>query len=298
MKKIYLYFIFITFLSSCSLEKEKSDAYGNFEATEITISAEATGKLLKFNIEEGQSLAANTIVGYIDSADISLKKQVLVAQRKAITAKLGNVASQVDVQLQQKDNLLIEKNRVEQLIKDNAATTKQLDDINASIRLVEKQIASIVSQYSGINEEIHSITKQIAQANLSLKKCILINPVEGTILSKYAEENEITTLGKALYKIADLRNIYLKVYISGAQLSSISLGQKVQVMVDKNEKENRNMEGIVCWISDKAEFTPKIIQTKEERVNLVYALKVRVVNDGTLKISMPGEVNFSINKLN
>lgn len=292
MKNKWILFALIILTFGCTSKNDLSDAYGNFEATEVTISSEANGKILFFSVEEGQTLPKDTAIGLIDTVDLSLKKQALIAQRKAIAAKLENVSSQIEVQLQQKDNLLIEKRRIENLLKDNAATGKQLDDINASIRLVDKQITSINTQNSGITEEMDALTKQIAQINESIKKCVIKNPVAGTVLEKYVESNEIATMGKALYKIADLNNMYLKVYVSELQLSSVKIGQKVDILIDKSKKENSKLKGEVSWISDKAEFTPKIIQTKEERVNLVYAVKIRVKNDGSLKISMPGEVNF------
>jgi len=295
MKKIFYIIIGLTVLTACSFSNHKSDAYGTFESTEITISSEANGKILKFDINEGDILKAGSIVGYVDTTDLVLKKEQLIAQRKSISSKSANVYSQIEVQKQQKKNFLTEKTRIENLLKNNAATTKQLDDINGSLDLVDKQILSIQTQNSSVFNETEGLTKQIEQIEESIKKCYIVNPLAGTVLTKYTEPNEVTTFGKALYKIADLNEMTLRVYISESQLSSIKLGQKVEVLIDKNTSDLSKMEGTITWISQNAEFTPKIIQTKEERVNLVYAVKIKVKNDGTLKIGMPGEVNF-INK--
>jgi len=279
-------------LTSCTSNNGKSDAYGTFESEEITISAEANGKIIKLDIDEGQVLSADTVIGLIDTTDLVLKKEQIIAQREAIATKVQNIISQIEVQKQQKQNLLIEKKRIEKLLKDNAATTKQLDDINGAIDVIDKQIESIETQNSAVLNELKGYDKQIEQINSSIKKSYIKNPVKATVLTKYAQPNEYAIIGKALFKIADLSKMYLRVYVSGNQLTDIKIGQKVQVLIDSNEKENKTLTGTISWISQNAEFTPKIIQTKEERVNLVYAVKILVLNDGTLKIGMPGEANF------
>ena len=291
MKKVLLFSV-ICILVACSGKNKKSDAYGNFESTEVIVSSEVAGKILKFNVEEGAVLKEGFIAGYIDTTDFVLKKEQLMAQREIISVKTSNINSQIDVQKQQKANLMIDKARIEKLFKDGAATKKQVDDINGSINLVDKQINSIETQNSYIMNELKNIDKQIDQVNENIRKCYINNPLNGTVLNKYAEESEFTTMGKALYKIANLDYLDLRVYVSGAQLPNIKIGQKVEVLIDKNADEYTKLEGTVSWISSTAEFTPKIIQTKEERVNLVYAVKVKVKNDGSLKIGMPGEVNF------
>jgi len=279
-------------LTSCTSNNSKSDAYGTFESEEITISAEASGKIIKLDIDEGQVLPTDTVIGLIDTTDLVLKKEQIIAQREAIATKVQNIISQIEIQKQQKQNLLIEKKRIEKLLKDNAATTKQLDDINGAIDVIDKQIESIETQNSAVLNELKGYDKQIEQINSSIKKSYIKNPVKATVLTKYAQPNEYAIIGKALFKIADLSKMYLRVYVSGNQLSDIKIGQKVQVLIDSNEKENTTLTGTISWISQNAEFTPKIIQTKEERVNLVYAVKILVLNDGTLKIGMPGEANF------
>ncbi len=280
-------------LSSCTNNNKLSDAYGNFEAVQVTISAESAGKIHYLKVEEGSQPDSGSIVALIDTTDLYLKKLQLQAQKMAVSVKRSSVLSQIDVQQQQKANLLTDKNRVTKLLADKAATAKQLDDVNGAIDLVDKQVASIRTQDAGIAEEMEVIDRQIAQVNESIRKCYVRNPVRGTVLSKFAEAGEIAAPGRALYKIADLSVMELKVYVSGTQLPAVKQGQQVEVLIDADKKSNRKLSGVVSWISPKAEFTPKIIQTKEERVNLVYGVKIRVPNDGSLKIAMPAEVNFT-----
>ncbi len=296
LKYNLLIMIALAVLTSCSNRDSLSDAYGNFEAVQVTVSAESAGKIHYLKLEEGSQPDSGSIVALIDTTDLFLKKLQLQAQKKAVSVKNSSVSSQIGVQQQQKANLLVEKNRITRLIAGKAATTKQLDDINGALDLVDKQIASIETQDAGIAEEMEVIDRQIAQVNESIHKCYIRNPVKGTVLSKYAEAGEIAAPGRALYKIADLSVMELKVYVSGTQLPSVKQGQEVEVLIDADKKTNRKLSGVVSWISPRAEFTPKIIQTKEERVNLVYGVKVRVPNDGSLKIAMPAEVNFTAKK--
>lgn len=293
MKFFYPLIALSAILFSCNENNEKSDAYGNFEATEIIISAETNGRIIRFDVEEGQELKAGQQVGLIDTTELYLKTEQLRAQKKAVATRAPGVTAQVEVQLQQKANLEIEKTRIDKLFMDKAATQKQVDDINGALDLIARQIASIKTQQSGIVEEKEVVQKQIAVTREALNKCRIINPTYGTVLVKYAETGELAMPGKSLYKLADLSQMELRVYVSGDQLPNIKIGQKVQVLIDKDSKINQVMDGVVNWISQKAEFTPKIIQTKEERVNLVYAIKILVSNDGRIKISMPGEVNFT-----
>ncbi len=294
MNKIYLYLLLslIFFISSCGKNEKRSDAYGNFEAVETIVSAEATGKLIDFNIEEGQLLEKDATIGNIDADQLSLKKQQLEAQKNTIKTKFKNVFSQINVYQEQKKVNQTEKNRIERLLKDEAATTKQLDDVNGNLNVLDKQIASIESQNSTTIQEMKGIDAQIDQIQDQINKSAVINPVKGTVLMKLAEQSEIVNYGKPLYKIADISVMELRVYVSGEQLPGIKLGQIVRVLIDSGNGGFRELEGTISWISSKSEFTPKIIQTKEERVNLVYAVKVRVANDGSLKIGMPGEIVF------
>jgi HlyD family secretion protein len=292
--KIYNLIIYSIILIqfSCNNAHQQSDAYGNFEAREIFVASEANGKITSFTIEEGDECKEGEVAGVIDSSRIHLKKQQLLARQSAIKAQKNGVRAQVGVLEEQKENLLREKNRVERLIKDDAATQKQLDDIQGETDVLNRRIESTKSQYKVLESEIKSVDQQIAEVNVEISNCIIKVPVDGTVLVTYAEQGEFTTMGKNLFKIADLSTLYLRVYVSETQLPKIERGQEVQVLIDKSATEYIKLKGEISWISSSAEFTPKIIQTKEERVNLVYAVKVKVPNDGRLKIGMPGEVKF------
>lgn len=277
---------------SCKNLEEKSDAYGNFEATETTISAQASGEILELNLEEGDFVPSGKVLGWIDTTDLDLKRQQLLAQKQAVWSKTPGLKAQIAVYQQQKENILRDQARIKKMFADGAATQKQVDDIDGQIEVINRQIETIKTQETTVQSEMSSLEKQIGQVNTAIAKAVIINPVDGVVLTKFSNAHEIAVPGKALYKIADLREMKLKVYVSGDQLPNVKIGQEVEVLVDKDKKENQKLTGTVSWVSESAEFTPKIIQTKEERVNLVYAVKVLVKNDGTLKIGMPGEVNF------
>jgi len=281
--------LLVGLLSSCSKQIE-SDAFGNFEAIETIISSEATGTLISFNIEEGQIYQMNEEVGIIDTLNLHLQKNQLLASKASVSSKIANILSQIAVYKEQKTTLLKDQERLQALLKDGAATQKQVDDINGAINVTDKQIASIETQNSGVLNEIKSLEWKSKIIDDQISKCKITNPIKGTVLEKYVEQNEFVNRGKPLYKIANLEVLELRVYVSGTQLSQIKIGQKVTVLTDKSKTENFENEGIISWISNQAEFTPKIIQTKEERVKLVYAVKVKVKNDGRLKIGMPGEI--------
>ena len=289
--KNLLFFTFIILLAGCARD-HKSDAYGNFEATEIVVSSEANGRILELEVEEGLMLNKGYIVGLIDTTDLFLKRLQLIKQKQAVGTRIKTIESQIRVQEQQLKNLMVEKKRVDKLYADGAATRKQVDDIDGGLQLIKEQIAATRIQKVSVVAEVETIGIQILQTDEALAKCTIKNPVKGTILAKYASAGEVTTFGRPLYKIADLEEMKLKVFISGDQLPHISIGQQVEVLIDEDAKNNRKLEGTVSWISQKAEFTPKTIQTKTERVNLVYAVKVKVKNDGSRKIGMPGESNF------
>jgi HlyD family secretion protein len=278
-------------LISCN-NNNKADGYGNFETVEITVSAENNGKLNQFSVEEGQTLKKGEIIGLIDTIPLALKKEQLLVSKSIISSKSSGVLSQISVLKAQLKTAKISQNRTQNLIKENAATQQQLDDINGKIVVIHQQIRSVEIQNAPVVNELKSIDVQISQLEDQLQKSKITNPIDGTVLVKYAEPNEITSFGKPLYKIADVSTMQLKVYISEKQLASIKIGQKVTVKIDSN-KYLKNYEGTISWISSEAEFTPKIIQTKEERVNLVYAVKVDVKNDGSLKIGMPAEMWIS-----
>lgn len=283
----------ILILCGCKNSNHLSDAYGNFEAKEIIVSSEVNGKVLSFNIEKGQIVKKGELVGIIDSVQISLKKKQLAAQLGVLNSNYQYLKMQTEVQEEQYKSLIRERDRLDNLYKDGAATLKQLDDITSQISILDKQIQATKTQFSLINSEKESVYVQIAQLDDQLKNCLIRNPISGTILEKYIEESELATVGKNLYKVSDLGVMDLKVYVSGSQLSNIKIGQNVDVYFDEDKKKNNKTEGTISWISSTAEFTPKIIQTKEERVKLVYAVIVKVRNDGSLKIGMPGEVVFN-----
>jgi len=274
---------------SCSNDNGKADGYGNFEATEITISAENNGKLMQFNVKEGELLKKGAFLGYIDTIPLALKHEQLVVSRAVVASKSKGVLSQIAVLDAQLKTAQTNKVRVENLIADKAGTQKQLDDINGEINVINQQIRSIEIQNAPVVNELKSIDVQLRQIDDQISKSKIINPVKGTVLTKYAEANEITSFSKPLYKIADLSTMKLRAYFSEPQLAGLKIGQEVTVKIDDADAMQSH-KGTISWIASEAEFTPKIIQTKEERVALVYAVKVDVVNDGSLKIGMPAEV--------
>jgi HlyD family secretion protein len=269
-----------------------------FEATEVIVSSEATGKILTLTINEGDELAAGITVGSIDSMQLFLKKMQLQANIKSVQSRRPDVRIQVAAIEQQLATAKSEKSRIENLLSANAANRKQLDDATAQVAVLERQLAAQKTTLSGsdngLENEMEALQLQVEQIDDQLRKCSIINPVHGTVLAKYAQQYEVTAAGKPLYKIADLKNMLLRAYIVGSQLTRIKLGQQVKVFPDFGEKEQREYTGTVSWISDKAEFTPKTIQTRDERANLVYALKISVKNDGYLKIGMYGGVNIEV----
>ena len=310
--RIHHSILFVALLSAlaCQSKKETSDASGSFEADEVVVSSQLSGQLLSFHINEGDSVSKSQVVGTIDAEDVTLQKQQVEASIKALSQRTSSVqpqvallADQLSVQQSQLDNLLHEQERTERLIKADAATGKQLDDMNAQIDVVRKQMVVTQQQIAvqqnntgtqnrSVLSEKEPLQKRIAQLEEQLSKSEVINPIGGTVLTKYAEEGEITSPGKALYKVADLSYLNLRAYITGVQLPQVKLQQTVAVLVDNGVKGYRNYPGTITWISDKAEFTPKSIQTKEERANLVYAIKIKVKNDGYLKIGMYAEVKL------
>jgi membrane fusion protein YbhG len=299
-----------TILSGCNSNKQQSDASGTFEADEVIVSSEVPGKILSFNIDEGSILAKDSIVGIIDSTPLLLQKAQVEANINALQEKTTNVVPQIKllqdqiaVQKVQLANALYEKDRTTRLIQADAATTKQLDDINTQIDVLQKQIAvneqqinvqesNTGTQNRTILSQADPLQKSIAEINDQVKRAYITNPINGTVLTKYAMAGEITTAGKALYKIADLSVITLRAYITGSQLAQVKLDQHVTVLTDDGAADYKKYDGIISWISDQSEFTPKTIQTKDERANLVYAIKIRVKNDGYLKLGMYGEVKF------
>ncbi len=292
MKKNLLIMLFAALLFSCNSKDEKSDAFGNFEADPVIVSSESSGKIVQLNVEKGQKIEKGYVAALIDTVQMDLKLKQINAQKDAIISKRQSIQSQIAVFEEQIKNLKVNEERVKNMLKDKAATQKQLDDITGQIDVIEKQIASTKTQFTSVNKELEVLDAQEASTIDLLDRCTVVSPVNGTILETYVEQGELATPGKPLFKIADLDKLTLKVYVSGGQLPAVKIGQQVNVVIDKSETENQTLPGQVAWISSEAEFTPKIIQTKEERVKLVYAVKVTVKNDGTLKIGMPGEVSW------
>jgi HlyD family secretion protein len=282
----------ITMFTACDRNGNTSDAYGNFEATEIMVSSLSSGQLLVFVAKEGELLETNQVVGLVDTIDLSLRKAQLFSQKQAILSRLSSVNAQLAVNKQQLLNAQVDQERIHKLLEEGAATIKQKDDIDGNIKLIERQMTATKSQLESINSEAVALDSQVAQVNESIRKSTIINPQKGIVLSKYVEPAEVVSFGKPLYKLADLSVLELKVYVSGGQLSQFALGDEVTVIIDKNKTELQQLKGTISWISSTAEFTPKTIQTREERVELVYAAKVRVQNNGQLKIGMPGEILF------
>ncbi len=282
--------------TGCNGNKNKFDASGTFESEEYIVSSEANGKLIKLEIEEGQLLKEKTLVGIIDTTQLYLKKKQLEGNIEALLSKQPDVAVQLGAIQEQINNTKKEITRIGNLVKSNAATTKQLDDLNSQLDYLTKQHNALKSSLTitttGIQKEVLPLKAQIEQINDQLAKSYIINPVNGTVLTKYAKFSEITAAGKALYRIADVSVMTLRAYITGDQLATVKLNQKIKVFVDKGNSEQKELEGEIYWISSKAEFTPKTIQTKDERANLVYAVKIRVPNDGFLKIGMYGEIKL------
>jgi HlyD family secretion protein len=275
-------------LVSCN-NGEKADGYGNFEATEITVSSEANGKIEFLKLEEGDELEEGAIIGLIDTLQLHLSKQQLLASKATVASKSGSVWSQIEVLNEQLKTAQSEKDRVQNMFSENAATQQQVDETTSRVNVLKKQMQNVETQNAPIVNEVKSIVAKVAQIDDQIKKSKIKNPITGTVLTKYAEPGEITAFGKPLYKLANLKELTLRVYISETQLAGIALGQNVTVKID-SEDGMKSYKGSIYWISSSAEFTPKIIQTKEERVNLVYAVKVRVENDGSLKIGMPAEM--------
>lgn len=289
--------IIILLMGSCHRSGDQYDASGTFETTEIIVSAESSGKILFLAVNEGDEVRENQLLGVIDTTQLYLSKLKLQKNVKATNTRKTDVNAQIAVLQDQLSTAKREKQRIENLLKANAANKKQLDDANAQISLIEKQITAQRSNMErgniSINEESSALEIQIAQLDDQLKKSYIISPINGTVLVKYAEKGEITGQGRALFKVADMENMILRAYISASQFNQLKLGQEVNVFADFGESSTRKYEGKVTWISEKAEFTPKTVQTKDERDNLVYAIKITLKNDGYLKIGMYAGVKFN-----
>ena len=285
---------------ACSNNKTDYDASGIFESTEVIVSSQVSGQLMEFTVTEGQQLQAHSYLGYVDTTQLYFKKQQLMASRTAVSSRSTSVPRQIASLKEQIATQKRELARFGNLVKLNAANQKQVDDIQSQLSVLEKQLAAqtelLVNNNQGISGESTALESQIAQIEDQLLKSRITSPIQGTVLTKYAEQGEFTAPGKALFKVSDMQQMYLRAYITSDQLTQLKQVQTVTVYADFGEDKMRTYPGTISWIADKAEFTPKTIQTRNERANLVYAVKIAVTNDGYLKNGMYGEVKFNATK--
>lgn len=281
---------------ACNRNKIQHDASGTFEAVETIVSAEGNGRILALNVQEGDMPQGGTIVGYIDSTQLCLQRNVLVKNQKAIRAGMPDIRIQLQALEEELDNAVTDRNRIQVLVKGNVASQKQLDDANARVATLkaktEAQRSMLQKNTGTLSQQEEAVQAQLNQLNDQILRCRILNPLSGTVLERYAEAGEHTGIGKPLYKIANLEYLSLRAYVTGDQYAQLKLGQTVKVFTDEGKDASKEYKGTIEWISNKAEFTPKTIQTKDERANLVYAIKIRVKNDGFLKIGMYGEMGL------
>ena len=293
---VYLLGLAVLFFS-CHSEDGEYDATGVFETTEVIVSAQGTGEIMRFDIDEGKTVDAEVELGYIDTVQLSLKKQELLANLEATDSRRYDVARQIASLREEIATQKREQQRYQNLVQAKAANQKQLDDINARLATLEKQLAAQTETLENGNRtvsgQVRMLEAQLAQVEDQIGKCRISSPINGTILSKYAEAGELASQGRALFKVGDIVNMYLRAYITADQLTELKIGQSVRVFADEGESGRREYAGTVSWISDKAEFTPKTIQTRDERANLVYAVKIQIQNDGFVKRGMYGEIKIN-----
>ncbi len=293
MKTRLLVIISAILLTGCKNTSDEADAFGNFEATEVMVSSETSGRILQFDTKEGNLIDKGARIALIDTTLFHLQRAEIDAGMKSVRTRISSISAQNEILNQQIENLNVNIDRINKMLKDDAATQKQLDDLTGQVSVIYKQIAANNTQKTSVYAELSVFESKKATLNEQITRSCVKSPLNGTIIEKYSEEGEMTAAGKPLVKIADLSVIKLKVYVSGAQLGGLKIGQKCTVKTDNGEKGFNSFTGTISYISGKAEFTPKIIQTKEERVTLVYAINIDVLNDGTLKSGMPGEAVFS-----
>ncbi len=292
MKTRLLLISLLAIAAGCSNNKNEADAYGNFEATEVIISSETSGKIVQFDPAEGTKLEKGDLIAVVDTTIPVLQTAEINASMKSVRTRISSVNAQNEIIRQQIENLDVNIKRISNMLKDEAATQKQYDDLTGQVAVLQKQISANNTQKESVTAELGVLESKKATLNEQIRRSCVRSPLSGTIIEKYSEAGEITTTGKPLVKIADLSVITLKVYVSGGQLGKVKTGQACKVRIDDGEKGYREFDGTIRYISEKAEFTPKIIQTKEERVTMVYAVEIAVPNDGALKSGMPGEAIF------
>lgn len=294
----YIHFILgvAALLSACSGNDNKFDASGVFEVTEVMVSARVAGEIMDLDVEEGTDVVADKPIGYIDTVQLYLQKLQLEANVKAAESRICDVEKQTAALLQQIDTQKKEQTRTENLVKANAGNRKHLDDITAAINLLRKQLdaqeETLVNNNANARAQAEAFRAQIALTDDMIRKSIISSPIDGTVMVKYVEKGELAVQGRTLFKVANINDMYLKAYITSGQISGLKIDQEVKVYADSGDSDRRKYRGVITWISDKAEFTPKTIQTRDERANLVYAVKIRVQNDGFIKRGMYGEVSF------
>lgn len=283
-------------LVACSSKEKEFDATGTFEATEVTVSAEQSGTLLRFALEEGDNVEAGSEVGLTDTTQIWLKLRQADATKTVYQSQKPDLEKQIAATRQQLENAQSEKKRYQELVSDGAAPSKMLDDATNQVKVLQRQLDALVStlntQLSTLNSQLSTVDVQKNQLCDQLRKCHIVAPISGTVLEKYAEQGEFAAMGKSLFKMGDTRNMYLRAYVTSGQLEQVRVGQKVKVFADFGDKKRKEYDGTVSWISSRSEFTPKTILTDDERADLVYAVKIAVKNDGAIKIGMYGEVKF------
>lgn len=284
----------IFLLTSCNSSNSKADAYGNFEVEEIIVSAEGNGRIVELNINEGDILTADNQIGIIDTVMLSLNKNEIYAGLEAVSARKVQLAKSLEVVTSKQKILQKEIDRVEQLYKNGAVTQQKYDEVTGQMEVLKSEKSQIESQSLVIKAEESSLMAKISLIDEQLERCKIVSPISGTVLQKYANEGEMIAIGRPIFKVGKIDNLILRAYVSGSQLSQVKIGDEITVKFDGENGDDEFTKGVVTWIASSAEFTPKIIQTKEERVNLVYAVKILVENgDGKLKIGMPGEVVFN-----
>ncbi len=296
MKTRLLILTTLILFSGCKNKTDVADAYGNFEATEVIISTETSGRIIKFDPREGSQISKGSELALIDTTMLYLQKKELMSGIQSIRTKIGTINAQNEIILQQINNLKINIDRIQKMMKDDAATQKQLDDLTGQEAVFQKQISANNTQKISVEAELGVSGSKLATLNEQLSRSVVRSPLSGTIIEKYSEQGEIIAAGRPLAKISDLSVVKLKAYVSGAQLGKIKAGQQCIVRIDNDKNGYKSYTGTISYISEKAEFTPKVIQTKDERVSLVYAVKIEVLNDGSLKSGMPGEMIISTSR--
>ena len=297
MKKIMIMAAGLAMLASCGSNEKEFDATGTFEATEVTVAAEQNGVLMKFDVNEGDELALGKEVGLIDTTQIWLKIKQAGATKEVYQSQKPDMEAQIAATRQQLAKAKQDQQRYKELVADGAAPSKMLDDAMNQVQVLQKQldaqISSLSTQLSTLNSQLSTVDVQVSQLMDQLQKCHITTPIKGTVLEKYVEKGEFVAVGKPLFKMADTQQMFIRAYVTSAQLKDIKVGQKAKVFADYGDNQKKEYEGTVSWISSRSEFTPKTIQTDDERADLVYALKVAIKNDSYVKIGMYGEVKFN-----